>query len=881
MWKPIRDFSQLNFLPNLSLNKISFVKALLSVALTFIFTTPSFAQVDASEVYVSAADSIDELYINELEVKLEKDASNFSSVKNLGPIANLKSISLKATAGEQGGLISMIKTEDGLRIISDGLWKVFPSPNGKEPPVDQNGKKWFHADYDDSQWNFATVDGRFGIPPWKTGSEPQKGYKSLKDTMRIYNGEKVLFRYKGSSLNAKWIWPGNATYPVKHVYFRRSFYKNKFNSKTPPTRPYNLLVTEVTKNKALLKWQASYSHLGKVKYRIYWNGLHVETVDICQVELSGLGFSAKPNNYVYIRSEDEEGNLSKTTSFKIIKVKDKVKPKAPKNPRVVSTGKNMVELTWEAGSDDTELRIYYVYIGNAAFIAPPGSTNFKYSGKMLKPNTEYKVKIVAVDLDRNKSKAAELTFTTGKKWMPKKSEVQSNNTYSPVVKLTGVTDRSAVLRWNRPPSHIQTATIKVYSDNKLAKEYPDLKSFSERREIKGLNSGTSYKAQILFKDQSGNSIKSNDVNFETVKLPEEKPLRVLASLTVPDPRHENFKSALLDAKKQGCEFIFSFGNYGPQDKAQDKHWKNFINSVNLVKNDMPVYMAPSSHDVQEAFMDPVSNDKCFSAGKYNRFMHHTGRSLNEVIDINGIRLIWSLSKNYDNIDGEIFFQNAVLEANSMPEISHVFVMGPYQETIGDWEKILANSSKPIITLDRYINGNPGYAITWEPGQSLIQASSQRNRAKTADYQKINIYENTVYFEQRAKNTKTGKYETTLIHAIQYNREKHLVKAGMIRNRHTSGMVLGFNQQVNNHPWAINQKVLLKNGKASIKLSGICPLGKELKYTVVKEPSQGTLNGTGQILNYESGPNFKDKDYLLFQVDNGLKSQYAWVLISEE
>lgn len=878
--KQIKVCSVQSYLLNLNLNKKSLVKALLTTAVYIGFTAVSLAQVTAPEIYISAGDSIEELYINDGKVKLGKDASSFSDVQNLGPVSGLKSISLKAVAGKEGGLISMIKTKDGHRIISDELWKVYPSDTGAYPPVDKEGKSWSHPDYDDSQWQFATVDGRFGIPPWNTGKEAEKGFKSLTETMRVYNGEKVMFRFKGSSFNANWIWAGNATYPTKFVYFRRSFSKTKHNTKIPPTRPYGLEILEVTKKKATLSWQPSFSHLGNVKYRIYWNGLYVKTVSECQTELSDFGFSTKPNNYAYVRAEDEAGNLSKPTLFKIIKVKDKIKPKAPSDVKVIKTGANMVELTWKPGSDETQLRLYYVYVGKIAFIAPPGATNFKYSGKMLKPNTKYKVQIVALDLDRNKSKPAETSFKTSKEWIPAKTKINPDSPYKPSVKLTGVTDRTAVLRWNRPSENITNAAIHIYAGDHLENEIKVGNPFSEYQEIKNLKAGKSYTAKIIFVDDQDNKIPSTLVTFKTVKLPEKKALRTLASLTTPDPRHENFKAALTDAKKENCEFMITFGNYGPQDRAQDKHWDNFIKAVDLVKNDMPIFMAPSSHDVQATFLDPINKDLCFSAGKYNRYMHHTGRKLNEVIDLNGVRIIWALSKYYDHTDQELFFQNAILEADSKPEISHVFILCTFQEEIADWERIVANSSKPVIVLDRYTNGNPGYAVTWEPGESFVQASSQRNRAKTADYQKIHIYADKVYFEQRAKDPKSGNYKTTLIHSIDYNRAKQTVKPTMIRNRHTSGMFIGSNQQVNKHPWATNQTLKLVNGKVDFKLNGICPLGKNLKYTIIKQPSSGSLTGNEQNWSYKANSKFTGKDYLLFQVDNGQKSQYGWILFQK-
>lgn len=857
------------------------MKPLLFAAIFSLSITPVFAQINAKDIYISADKTLEEIYINGVTVKLDKDASQFSSVKNLGPHDQLKSLAIKATAGIEGGLIAMINTESNGRVISDYLWKVYPSPDASKPPVDKNGREWFHPDYDDSMWGFATEDGRFGIPPWHRGEEPMKGFKSLTETMRVHTGQKVFGPYKASSLNSKWIWSGNATYPVKQVYFRRSFSNNGFNQKTPPTRPYGFKVNKVTKTKAQFSWQPSFSHLGKVSYRVYWNGLHIKTVDECNTELSNLAFSTKPNNYAYVRAIDKFGNLSKPTAFEIIKMKDTTPPEAPKDLRVVKTGSKLIELSWKPGKDETQLHNYFITIDKAAFIAPPGSTNFRYSGKMLKPNTVYNIKVFAKDLDNNKSKPAEVTAKTVEDNTPINSNESPDKT-PPRIRLTGLTDRSIVIRWNRPGSNVQSGLIKLSSNNKVIKEVKVSHPLTEHIEIKGLNAGTSYSAIMEFNYSDKKKTSSNEISFTTVQLPKEKPHRVIASLTTPDTQHLNFHSALQDAKNEGCELLISFGNYGPQDKAKDNHWNKFMSAVQKVEKEMPVFMSPSSHDVQAAFLDPITtNFTNISSGKYNRYMHHTGRKLNQVIDQDNIRIIWTLSKNFGNKDGELFLQNAIHQADQKPEITHVFVLCAFQEEIADWEKILANSSKPIIVLDRYINGNPGYAITWEPGESFIQVSSQRNRTKTADYQKIHIYENTVYFEQRAQNQKTGMYETSVIHSIEYNRKKQVIKPSMIRNRHTSGMVLGSNIQVNKHPWAINQKVLIQNGKANFKLTGVCPLGKELKFTIHKKPSHGEISGGGNSWTYEPRSSFKDKDYLLFQVDNGNKSQLAWVKFAKE
>ena len=832
---------------------------------------------DFSEIYVSADKSIEELYLNDQSVKLDKDATSFSSVKNLGSVDGLESIALKATAADQAGVIATLITKSGFRVVSDELWKVFPSESGTTPSADKQGRKWFHPDYDDSSWKFATIDGRFGIPPWGPNAKPLKGFKSLKETMRVLTGEKFFGNYEVSLINANWIWSGNATYPVKNVFFRRSFAKNKFNSVVPPTRPYNLKIEQVTAEKAEFSWMGSLSHLGDVSYQIYWNGLHVKTLKETQAELEGFEFSVKRNNYIYIRAVDSAGNLSKTSPFKIVSIKDTVDPESPTDPAVTMLGSNKVALSWKPGSDDNEIRNYIIHLAKAVFIAPGGATSFKYSGKFIKPDTQYKAKIFTQDHQRNKSKPALISFKTTKEGVvaPPKA---SGGSDSPVLKVTGYTDRSAVFTWNRPGAMVKSGVVRILLEGKVVKVHKLQNVLSELQEIKGLEAGQTYTAILDFIFADGTKKSSKELTLTTVKLPSKNPLKVIASLTTPDGNHRSFKAALLDAKKENCEFLISFGNHGPQDRAQDKHWKNFVDAVNLVKKDMPVFMAPSSHDVQAALLDPVDPSyMSFSSGKYNRFMHHSGSKLNEVIDRDGVRIIWALSKSYDNKDQELFLQDAIHEADMNPAIKQVFILCTFQETIADWEKILVNSAKPVVVLDRYTNGNPGYAVTWEPGESFIQASSQRNRAKSADYQKIHIYEDVIYFEQRAKNSKTGNYETKVIHSIQYNREKHLVKPSMIRNRHTAGMVLGQTQQVNINPWAINKTIVLgADTKADFTLEGVCPFGSDLKYTIVRKPSSGELTGSGQNWSYKAGATLKENDYLLYRVNNGRKSQLAWI-----
>lgn len=858
------------------------MKFLFSLFLLLFCCLSSVAQINVTEVYLSADKSIDQLFINGEETVLKKDASHFASTRNYGPIENLKSIAVEVTANKQAGFIAMLKTEKHY-ITSDATWKVFPSNNDAKPPKDKNGNSWSHPDYDDSHWEFATIDGRFGIPPWGIEAKPQEGYKSLKESMRIYSDKKVLFQFKASLLNANWIWHGNATYPVKKAFIRRSFAKNSFNKTLPPTKPFALSINKVSKTSASFSWKPAFSPLGEVKYRVYWNGLHVKTVQKTKATLDDLLFTKLAQNYIYIRAEDTHSNLSKPSQFKIVKVKDKTLPETPKNLTVARTGPNLVELSWSPAKDNTKLRNYKITVAKTVFFAPATSTNFRHAGKRFKPDTEYTAELVAIDLDRNNSKPIKVKFRTTKKgYKLGQSPIEPTKDFKPQIRLTGLTDRTAVLRWGILPKNITSAQLKIKDKSGKAKNIKLPYFLNQHQEIKGLSSGTDYTASLVAQTKDEKTIISNKINFTTVQLPKTKPIKTIASLTTPDTRWQNFGYALDDGKKEACEFFITFGNHGPQDKARDEHWERFMKAVKKVETDMPVFMSPSSHDVQAALLDPIDPEIfSYSSGKYNRYMHHTGRKLNEVIDRDGIRIIWSLSKIFGNQDGELFVQNAIHEADQNPSITHIFILCTFQEAIADWEKILANTSKPIITLDRYTNGNPGYAITWDNGDSFIQVSSQRNRAKTADYQKIHIYQDKVYFEQRSRDVKTGKYKTSLVHAVEYNRQSQHIKPSMIRNRHTSGVVIGSNQQINTHPWATNKTITVSDSKkVDFKLSGVCPLGKKLKFTIFRKPSQGNLIGESNQLSWQPPKNFKGEEYLLFQVDNGHKSQLGWILFKK-
>jgi len=75
--------------------------------------------------------------------------------------------------------------------------------------------------------------------------------------------------------------------------------------------------------------------------------------------------------------------------------------------------------------------------------------------------------------------------------------------------------------------------------------------------------------------------------------------------------------------------------------------------------------------------------------------------------------------------------------------------------------------------------------------------------------------------------------------------------------------------VNDPPTAIDDSVMTQEDTlASITLAGCDPDGDALSYSVVQDPSHGTLSGTGPNLIYTPNENFNGSDSFLFKVNDG-------------
>lgn len=490
-------------------------------ALVLSYFPVSYASADAAgppvrSLALTADRAITGLYING-EVQPEgSHAADWTRADTYGPIPELRVIALRVEGnpGQNSGLIGRIELEDGSRLVTDELWKVYHDPNGKPPPRDAYGREWFEEAYDDSDWASAVPmggngHGNYGVAPWGSdfagmdsrGDEAGERQAYLDEHMAVFDEE-------GNPLHrANWVWMGNATYAVTPIYVRRTFVPTDANLDQPPTRPVHFRVSEVESDRVTLDWDPSHSTHGPVTYEVYWNGFPLlETaepgVTITEEQFpGGLRITTFPQNFFYVKARDTAGNRSGPTLFRVATLEGVTgypldeAPPVVQNPRVIKTGKDYLVLKWDRPSGRYGNEHYYQIrqVGAQRGIGGTGGGRNIAAVTKLSPDTTYDLEMRLRTTYRRK--ASEFSEPVRARTLPAEGEAVVPPT---PVNLAYQAD-PPTLRWDMPGNDAGITAYRVYRDGQRWQEnVPDTSLPLPEADSSGLHS-----YQVTAVDEAG------------------------------------------------------------------------------------------------------------------------------------------------------------------------------------------------------------------------------------------------------------------------------------------------------------------------------------------------------------------------------------------
>ena len=178
-----------------------------------------------------------------------------------------------------------------------------------------------------------------------------------------------------------------------------------------PNAPLNLK-GEVTFTNVQLSWLPATDNVGVVAYNVYQDGVVVATTEYTFQYITEL---APLTDFLFgVTALDAEGNESLMTTLTVTsgteEEPDITPPTVPGN-LAGTAASNSVLLSWEASTDDTQVKGYIVWVDGVLFdtIYAPTVSVF-ISG--LEPLTLYTFEVAAFDLAGNVSANAELTLST-------------------------------------------------------------------------------------------------------------------------------------------------------------------------------------------------------------------------------------------------------------------------------------------------------------------------------------------------------------------------------------------------------------------------------------------------------------------------------------
>ena len=312
---------------------------------------------------------------------------------------------------------------------------------------------------------------------------------------------------------------GNPSKPSVHVTPIITYVDKAAADTEAPTAPTEVTATDITTTTAKVNWTASTDNVGVAGYNVYVNDsetpVNGETL-VTGTEYALESLTAGTEYKVTVKAVDAAGNVSEGAvyTFTTKNAADTEAPSAPTNVVVTDVTTTTAKVTWNEATDNVAVVGYNVYL-NEKKINETLITTTEYDLTALTEETNYSVKVTAVDAAKNESERSEAaTFTT-----PKTQDTEAPSVPAGVT-ASEVTQTGAKITWTASTDNVGVAGYNVYLGESRVNTSPVTVT---EYDLTGLTANTEYTVTVSAVDAAGiESARSEAATFTTLAAEEEK-----------------------------------------------------------------------------------------------------------------------------------------------------------------------------------------------------------------------------------------------------------------------------------------------------------------------------------------------------------------------